>query len=218
MTNTPASPTVAVLDYLGSETTTSLVSALVNAGADAFATTDPDKAVQASGLVLPGRASFADAAAAIKRIKGDRIVGQRLAGGRALLAVGTGMHVLFDDAVTGSRTTPGLGEWPGQVVEAAFEAGKYPVVAADGSKLLAGIVGDVFFDAPQAVKSFPLAEDDFIAYPKLSWADINGERILAAVENGPLWAMAFDPAMSGEVGVSVLGNWVQQLQPEVSHA
>lgn len=212
MTNTPARPTVAVLDYLdGDSSTTDLIAALIEAGADAFATTDPDQAAQADGLVLPGGASFAEVAAAIKNIKGERIVGQRLAGGRALLAVGTGMHVLFDEAVAGNRTIPGLGEWPGQVVNASFAAGAYPVTAADNSNLLAGVAGSFTFAAKQAIKSFPLAEDEFIAYPKLSWADIDGERILAAVENGPLWAVAFDPVASGEEGIVALRNWVQQL-------
>ena len=49
--------------------------------------------------------------------------------------------------------------------------------------------------------------ESLIAYPKLSWA---GE-VLAAVENGPLWATRFHPETSGEAGAGVLRNWIAQL-------
>lgn len=214
MTDTPVRPTVAVLEHsAGGE---SLIAALSAAGADAFSTTDPNQAAAASGLVLPGGADFDDAVAGLKRIKGERIVGQRLAGGRPLLAVGTGMHVLFDRAVRGRRETAGLGEWPGDVVEASFAQGDYAVEPAAGSQLFTET--DTFrFDGPLAVQEFPLAEDDFIAYPKLTWADLAGQRVLAGVENGALSAVAFNPADSGEAGLKVLHNWITQL-PESAHA
>mgnify|MGYP002712221931 FL=1 len=214
MTDTPVRPTVAVLEHsAGGEP---LIAALSAAGADAFSTTDPNQAAAASGLVLPGGADFDHAVAGLKRFKGERIVGQRLAGGRPLLAVGTGMYVLFDRAVRGRRETAGLGEWPGDVVETDFAPGDYAVEPAAGSRLFAD--ADTFaFDGPLAVRAFPLAEDDFIAYPKLTWADVNGQRVLAAVENGPLSAVAFNPAASGEAGLKVLRNWITQL-PEPTHA
>ena len=105
---------------------------------------------------------------------------------------------------------------PGDVVEASFAQGDYAVEPAAGSKLFAG--ADTFaFDGPLAVQAFPLAEDDFIAYPKLTWADVNGQRVLAGVENGALSAVAFNPADSGEAGLKVLHNWITQL-PESAHA
>ena len=63
------------------------------------------------------------------------------------------------------------------------------------------------FDAHTGVSNFELAQDEFIAYPKLSWA---GE-VLAAVENGPLWATRFHPEASGAAGAGVLRNWIAQL-------
>ena len=35
--------------------------------------------------------------------------------------------------------------------------------------------------------------------------------VLAAVENGPLWATRFHPETSGEAGAGVLRNWIAQL-------
>lgn len=213
MTETAVRPTVAVLEYSGG--TEPLIDALNAAGAIVFATTDPNEAAAASGLVLPGGADFDGAVAGLKQIKGERIVGQRLAGGRPLLAVGTGMYVLFDRAVRGRRETAGLGEWPGDVVEADV-SGAHRVAPAEGSRLFAG-AETFLFDGPLAVKTFPLAEDEFIVYPTLTWADADGQRVLAGVENGPLWAVAFDPAASGEAGLKVLRNWITQL-PESAHA
>ena len=38
-----------------------------------------------------------------------------------------------------------------------------------------------------------------------------GDRFVAAVENGPLWATQFHPEKSGDAGAVLLRNWVATL-------
>lgn len=209
MTHTPVGLTVAVLDHLG--TADEVVAALKAAGAIAFATTDPKEATAADGLVIPGGADFPTAIAALNTVHGGRVVGQRLAGARPVLAIGTGMQVLFEQALIDVAQVDGLGEWPGVVEKLEHECATPQVEPAEGTELLHGVEGQLVFENALGVHRFELEEDEFIAYPRLSWAVCEGERHLAAVENGALWAVQFHPARSGAAGEAVLANWLAQL-------
>ena len=44
----------------------------------------------------------------------------------------------------------------------------------------------------------------------MTWAE-HGEPFVAAVENGPLWAMQFHPEKSGDAGAHLLSNWLETL-------
>ena len=113
------------------------------------------------------------------------------------------MDALFERAADGAA---GFGEWPGGVVKLDAPVERAEVAAADGSQMLDG-AQEFVFNAATGARDFELKEDEFIAYPKLSWA---GE-VLAAVENGPLWAARFHPEASGAAGAGVLRNWIAQL-------
>lgn len=209
MTHTPAGLIVAVLDPLGSAE--EVVAALQSAGAIAFATTDPKEAAAADGLVLPGGAEFGETVKALGSVQGARVVGQRLAGARPVLAIGTGMQVLFEQLRIDASATPGLGEWPGAVEKLQGACDAAAVEAAAGSEMLRWVEGELEFDTEFGVLDFALQEDEFIAYPRLSWAQCGDQRVLAAVENGALWAAQFHPERSGEAGARVFANWLAQL-------
>lgn len=209
MTHTPTGLIVAVLDPLGSAE--EVVAALQSAGAIAFATTDPKEAAAADGLVIPGGADFGETVKALGSVQGARVVGQRLAGARPVLAIGTAMQVLFEHLLNDDSTTPGLGEWPGDVEKLQCVCDAAVVDAAPGSEMLHGVEGELAFGTEFGVLDFALQEDEFIAYPRLSWADCGGQRVLAAVENGALWAAQFHPERSGGAGARVFANWLAQL-------
>lgn len=209
MTHTPVGLTVAVLDHLGTADETA--AALKRVGAIAFATTDPKEAVASDGLVIPDGSDFAGTLAALEEVHGARVIGQRLAGARPVLAIGTGMQVLFEQALLDGPQVAGLGEWPG-VVDKLEHPCETPVVEpAEGSELMRGVEGALVFDTETGVHRFDMEEDDFIAYPRLSWAECEGERYLAAVENGALWAVQFSLSRSGAAAETVLTNWLAQL-------
>jgi glutamine amidotransferase len=53
--------------------------------------------------------------------------------------------------------------------------------------------------------------------PLVTWAETGaradgGDRFVAAVENGPLWATQFHPEKSGDAGAALLRNWVLSLK------
>lgn len=172
-------------------------------GVDAEITSDPAGAVAADGLVVAASGDAAEALRVLRNTQVDRVVGQRLAGSRPVLVVGAAMDALFERAADGAA---GFGEWPGGVVKLDAPVERAAVAAADGSQMLDG-AQEFVFNAATGARDFELKEDEFIAYPKLSWA---GE-VLAAVENGPLWAARFHPEASGAAGAGVLRNWIAQL-------
>src|SRR5690606_41578155 len=51
----------------------------------------------------------------LKRVRGDQIIGRRLAGGRPVLGICVGMQILFEEGVEHGIRTKGCGEWPGVV-------------------------------------------------------------------------------------------------------
>lgn len=201
----PKTPAVAVFDpFAGADpAVAALRDALRAAGAQAEITADPASAVAADGLVVVASGDAAEALRALRKAQVDRVVGQRLAGSRPVLVVGAAMDALFERGADGEA---GFGEWPGGVDKLAAPVERAEVAPAADSLMLDG-PQEFEFNAATGARDFELKEDEFIAYPKLSWA---GE-VLAAVENGPLWATRFHPETSGEAGAGVLRNWIAQL-------
>ncbi|NLT26612.1 MAG: imidazole glycerol phosphate synthase subunit HisH [Microbacteriaceae bacterium] len=94
-------PGVVVLDY-GSGNVHSVAKALEAAGADVELTADPDRAVEADGLLVPGVGSFGAVMHALAAAQGPRIIDRRLAGGRPVLGICVGMQVLFGRGTEGT--------------------------------------------------------------------------------------------------------------------
>lgn len=113
--------------------------------------------------------------------------------------------------------TPGCGEWPGTVerLEAPIlpHMGWNTVDVAEGSALFAGMAPDerYYFVHSYGVRRWELTDTGRIATPLVHWAEHGGDRFVAAVENGPLWATQFHPEKSGDAGLRLLANWVSTL-------
>ncbi|MCW2853105.1 MAG: hisH, partial [Nocardioides sp.] len=105
---------VVVLDY-GSGNLRSAVRALERAGAQVELTGDFDRALEADGLVVPGVGAYAACMAGLREVRGERIIGRRLAGGRPVLGICVGMQILFERGVEHGVETEGCDEWPGVV-------------------------------------------------------------------------------------------------------
>ena len=210
------SPRVVVLDY-GSGNIRSAERALARAGADVVVTADREAAQECDGLVVPGVGAFAACMEGIRAVKGDEIVGRRLAGGRPVLGICVGMQVLFEHGVEHGVTTEGLGEWPGTVerlhAPVLPHMGWNTVDVAEGSTLFEGVEGERFyFVHSYAVRSWDLQVDaaSRTRAPLVTWAT-HGEPFVAAVENGPLVATQFHPEKSGDAGAHLLRTWVRSL-------
>ncbi|MGL3151182.1 imidazole glycerol phosphate synthase subunit HisH [Microbacterium sp. A82] len=207
-------PTVAVYDY-ESGNVHSAVKALIAAGADATLTGDRTEALAADGLFVPGVGAFAAVREALVAQGGDEIIDRRLAGGRPVLGVCVGMQVMFSHGVERGQYVDGLGEWPGTVTE--LEAPVLPhmgwntVTPDAGSVLFDGIADERFyFVHSYAAQQWELDVIPPFPGPKLTWTTY-GKPFLAAVENGPLSATQFHPEKSGDAGIRLLTNWVNNL-------
>jgi imidazole glycerol-phosphate synthase subunit HisH len=216
----PRRPEVVVLDY-GSGNLRSAVRAVERAGATVTLTGDFDTALDADGLVVPGVGAFAACMRGLRGIKGERIIGRRLAGGRPVLGICVGMQVLFEHGVEHGVETEGCAEWPGVVerIQAPVvpHMGWNTVEIPEGSELFAGVEDERFyFVHSYGVRSWALETHGRTKAPLVTWAETGsvtgaGDRFVAAVENGPLWATQFHPEKSGDAGAALLRNWVATL-------
>lgn len=207
--------TIAVLDY-GSGNLHSATRALARTGAQVEVTADIQTALDADGLVVPGVGAFSSCMEGLKAVRGERIIGRRLAGGRPVLGICVGMQILFERGVEFGVEADGCGEWPGTVEQLKADVlphmGWNTVQAAENSTLFAGIDADTrfYFVHSYAVQKWELPTPERLTPPALTWSD-HGGPFLAAVENGALSATQFHPEKSGDAGAALLENWVKSL-------
>ncbi|MBW4780522.1 MULTISPECIES: imidazole glycerol phosphate synthase subunit HisH [Nocardiaceae] len=206
---------VVLLDY-GSGNLHSAKRALARVGADVTVTSDFDEALNAEALVVPGVGAFAACMEGLTAVRGERIIGRRLAGGRPVLGICVGMQILFDRGVEFGVEADGCGEWPGTVERLQAEVlphmGWNTVESPENSVLFDGIDRETrfYFVHSYAAQQWELEPSETIAAPLLTWAD-HGGRFLAAVENGALSATQFHPEKSGDAGAALLENWVRSV-------
>jgi glutamine amidotransferase len=193
-----------------------VVRALERAGAEVTLTDDFYAGLEADGLVVPGVGAYAACMAGLRAVKGERLIGRRLAGGRPVLGICVGMQVLFERGVEHGGETDGCHEWPGTV--SRLEAPVVPhmgwntVEVPEGTGLFAGVEGERFyFVHSYAARTWDLVTTGHTREPLVTWAEHGGDRFVAAVENGPLCATQFHPEKSGEAGAALLRNWVGAL-------
>lgn len=206
---------VVILDY-GSGNLRSAERAIARVGGKAEVTSNFQAALNADGLVVPGVGAFAACMQGLKSVRGDQLIGRRLAGGRPVLGICVGMQILFERGVEHGVETAGCGEWPGMV-----EPLRAPVVphmgwnlvdAPAGSRLFAGIdqATRFYFVHSYGVRTWELPESTPLRVPLVTWST-HGEPFVAAVENGPLSATQFHPEKSGDAGAALLRNWLNTI-------
>ncbi|MPZ64074.1 MAG: imidazole glycerol phosphate synthase subunit HisH [Pseudonocardiaceae bacterium] len=206
---------VVVLDY-GSGNLRSAERALRRAGADVEVSADPDTALAADGLVVPGVGAFAACMAGLRSVRGERIIGQRLSGGRPVLGICVGMQVLFSRGLEHGVETEGCDEWPGSVerlhADVLPHMGWNTVTTPERTALFAGLDGDTrfYFVHSYAVRRWEMPVERNLTPPLVTWSE-HGEPFVAAVENGALSATQFHPEKSGDAGAALLRNWLKML-------
>jgi imidazole glycerol-phosphate synthase subunit HisH len=201
---------VVVLDY-GSGNLRSAERAIARAGAEVTVTNDARLAAGADGLVVPGVGAFAACMAGLAAVGGPKIIAERLACGRPTLAICVGHQVLFEAGIEHGVRAEGCRIWPGLVerlhAERLPHMGWNTIQTADGSRLFTGVESEHFyFVHSYGVRALPAAPER-----RVTWAEHDGDRFVAAVEEGPLWSTQFHPEKSGDAGAHLIRNWVSTL-------
>lgn len=197
---------IAVVDY-GIGNLRSAQKALEHLGAEAALTPDPDAIRGAAAVVLPGVGAFGACMNALREGGLDGPVVEVAESGKPFLGVCVGMQMLFE----GSEEAPeieGLGIVAGTVERLPNgltlpHMGWNTVDVVEGSRLFAGL------DAPTwlyFVHSYaPVPADASAVAARTDY----GGPMVAAVEQGSVWATQFHPEKSGDAGLAVLQNFVK---------
>lgn len=213
--STPAAtPRIVILDY-GSGNLRSAQRAVARAGAEVEVTADRTAALKADGLVVPGVGAFAACMDGLTAVGGAEIIGERVAGGRPVLAICVGHQVLFTDGIEHGEQTKGCGVWPGTVER--LHAVRLPhmgwnvVQPPEGSAAFAGVERQRFyFVHTYGVRADSIRQSADLA-GKITWANHEGDPFVAAVEDGPIWSTQFHPEKSGDAGRQLISNWLARL-------
>ena len=198
---------IAVVDY-GAGNLRSVDLALARLGAEAVITRDPDVMAGADGLILPGVGAFADAMAALENSGVVPALYAFAESGRPFLGICLGMQALFDGSEEGPGIR-GLGLIPGQVRRLPDCGLKIPhmgwnsLTPAKESLLLDGLPADpyVYFVHSYACRASDPAD-------VLAVTDY-GVPFHAAVQRGNILGFQFHPEKSGDVGQTMLENFVK---------
>jgi glutamine amidotransferase len=204
---------IVVLDY-GSGNIRSAERAVARTGARVTVTSDPELAIAADGLVVPGVGAFAACMEGLLAVDGAAVIVERLAAEKPVLAICVGHQVLFDSGIEHGLEAAGCGIWPGTVerlhAERLPHMGWNTVAPAPDSRLFAGIETERFY----FVHSYGVRELPAVDGRLVTWAEHGGDRFVAAVEEGPLWSTQFHPEKSGAAGGRLIANWVATLGGE----
>jgi glutamine amidotransferase len=195
---------IAVLDY-GIGNLRSAEKALQHVGVDAALTTDPDVARRAAGVVLPGVGAFGRCMEQLRESGLEPVVHEAVDSGKPFLGICVGMQMLFDSSEE-APGVKGLGIIPGEV-KRLVTTGRLPHM---GWNTLQITHGSILFDglADGAwlyfVHSYaPVPTDTAVV---AATTDYGGE-VVAAVEQGHVWATQFHPEKSAANGLRLLKNF-----------
>ncbi|MCQ4087733.1 imidazole glycerol phosphate synthase subunit HisH [Saccharibacillus sp. JS10] len=199
--------TIAIVDY-GMGNLHSVSKAVERLGYDYVISGDEREIMQASGILLPGVGAFGDAMIHLRETGLDQVMQRAASENKPLLGICLGMQLLFDGSAE-HGDHEGLGLLPGRAVR--FKAGELKVphmgwnrlrFTSENEPLLSGLEpGHVYF-----VHSYHVELEqpgDLIAS-----ADY-GLPVTAIVGRGNVYGMQFHPEKSGELGMSLLRNFLK---------
>lgn len=210
-------PRIVVVDY-GVGNLLSVTRALECRGVDITVTGDPHVLSGAEKLVVPGVGAFADGMGELGRRGLVEPIREYAKTGKPLLGICLGMQLLFTESEE-FGLHKGLGLLAGRVLAIPNQAtgGKWrktphigwnelrlpPERKSWNDSLLAGLTEGV---ATYFVHSYAAEPTDPVI--RLADCDHEGHTVCAAVQQGRICGCQFHPEKSGEVGLSIIDNFL----------
>jgi len=199
---------IAIVDY-GMGNLRSVQKALEHLGARAELVTDPERALSADALVLPGVGAIGDAVANLRTNGMDQALWAFLRTGRPFLGICLGMQMLFADSEeafgAGGGLVEGLGILPGRVK--LLPGGPGLKVPHMGWNTLRETRGGLLEEGSSVyfVHSYSVdcADRSIVTARATHGIDFD-----AAVGKDNLQAVQFHPEKSGAEGLSILRRWL----------
>jgi glutamine amidotransferase len=208
---------IAVLDY-GIGNLRSAEKALLHVGADARLVDNPESAVDASGVVLPGVGAFGACARALRHTGLDEVVRLCVTDGRPFLGICVGLQLLFEGSEEDPQV-PGLGILQGSV-RALGETERRPQMQWNLVRQVAGRSSRLLGQAESGwyyfVHSFvPVPEGDEARRSVVGTCDYGGE-MAVAFERNNMFGTQFHPEKSASAGLQLLGRFARICAEEPS--
>jgi len=198
--------TIAILDY-GTGNLRSVARALEHVGGSAIVTSDPEQALEAHGLVVPGVGHFGACMANLREHGLDAVVKDFAASGRAVFGVCVGMQVLFE----GSEEAPdvaGLGLLEG-VSRRLPDDVKVPHM---GWNTVAWTAEHAYTrDVPPDTRFYFVHSYAPDAQTQTLGVAEHGRPFAAAVARGNVFATQFHPEKSGAPGLALYAAFVNEV-------
>jgi len=196
---------IAIVDY-GMGNLHSVSKAVERLGYRAEVTSDRERIVQASGVILPGVGAFGDAMEQLRKTELDAAVKEAASSGKPLLGICLGMQLMFSESEEHGHHR-GLDLLPGSVRR--LDTGlKIPhmgwnrLILEREDPVLDGIeAGYAYFVHSYHV--IPERPQDVLATTDY------GAQVTAIVGRGRLYGMQFHPEKSGADGMRLLGNFLR---------
>ncbi|MFY7868481.1 MULTISPECIES: imidazole glycerol phosphate synthase subunit HisH [Exiguobacterium] len=190
---------VAVIDY-GMGNVFNVERALQAIGCYVVITNDANQIEEADAILLPGVGAFPQAMQSLEQTGLIPLL-QKMATEKPFLGICLGMQLLFDSSTEG-MPTKGLGLIPGTVER--MRAKRLPHVG--WNSILRD--EDVYF-----VHSYhAVTDDEYI----VAAAEYMGEKVPAIVQKGLVTGMQFHPEKSGTFGLSLLQEWKEAVEREIT--
>lgn len=195
---------ISILDY-GSGNLRSAQRAFELTGHEVKIASDADSFLSADAYVVPGVGAFGACMNQLQNINGVDIVHKAVSSKKPIFGICVGMQILFS-----------LGKEKGDhqgvgVFEGVIEQIDAPVLPHIGwntveaeTAIFDGVEKSMFyFVHSYGVKSAPKDAS-------VSWCTY-GERFVAAIQRGSVFATQFHPEKSGEAGAKLIKNWAQMI-------
>ena len=202
---------IAIIDY-GVGNLRSVEKAFRYIGSEASVSSDREFVSRAEAVVLPGVGAFADAMGYLERAGMIDVVKKTIYENRPFLGICLGMQLLFDYSEEGGKKYKGLGIFKGAIKRLPLDMNlKVPHMGWNSIK---------YNESCPLFKN--LDKNPYVYFVHSYYLTAEDRRIVAAtarygidfdaaIWRGNVYATQFHPEKSGEVGLTILKNFVANI-------